>query len=724
MKSIKIALAGSAALLASTAHAHADFVFTPLTYFLFAGPLGALVGPGVIYAGLQVAAYAAVLGAQFALSQRNQPKIDPGQAKSTYQDSESSEINAIGRVRLGGLKAFGNTKGKHIYRLIWHSRGVLDGIEEYHVGGRQVVVDPSGVVSSPPWARTGGSYMYIWSKPGDGTETAWTQLRSAFPDLWTPAHRCRGVFQSLVRFETPDLGTEAGNEKFQQLYQGGAPDIEITARVTHVYDPRDPSQDPDNESTWLWTDNGILCAVHIMRRYPDLRSTDFDWTFIAAEADKADAIVLTLEGMEPRARCWGIWPSESKRNEVMQQVLDSIGAEVTLNDDGLIRIRLTGDAPTAEVDLPALHLDDLNWKAGPDAVERPNVCRIRYYSPERGYDMAEIDLEGIPWARIEDEVDRYGEKFFDVELPFCPSASQAQRIGRRLFLQARADSGTTNTNMVGQTTWGCYYVNIEDEDAEETMLCRIAPPRTNEQAGEVDIPFLIWPQALIDNPWNPPTMEAPPPDPAPEIQFESNVPTPAKPADAAVVQYDSGTWETRLKFSGVSGGGTPETNYRYFPGGTPTPWAAMTDYTFEGSYYGHVAQDTRSPQAEFRVRFSQSGEIGNWSPYLSEEPFAVDNSAPPAPFGITGNRNGSTGEITITAKTDALNAVKLEFWYRILVGGTPDPDWTKLGTKECRPGEIQFDGSGDTGSGPSIDTEYRVRAITTNGTAGPYGVLT
>src|SRR5690606_13025369 len=218
-----------------------------------------------------------------------------------------------------------------------------------------------------------------------------------------------------------------------------------------------------------------------------------------------------------RARCWGVWPSEHPRGEVMQQVLDSIGAEVVLSDEGKIRIRLIDDNPVSEMEFPSRHILELNWKSGPEAVERPNVCRVSYYSPEQGYDMGEINMSGIAWARVQEEIDRYGEKIFDVELPFCPSASQAQRIARRLFLQARADAGSIRTNMAGLAAWGVVYANVVDDDAEETMLTRFASPRIDDEQGQVDIPYIVWPPELIEQPWNPASMEAPPPEPAPEL---------------------------------------------------------------------------------------------------------------------------------------------------------------------------------------------------------------
>lgn len=705
MKWIKLALAGCVSLLAMTAHAQADFIITPIAFSLFAGPLGAVASFGAIYTGVQIAAYAAVIGAQMALGARQQ-KIDPGEMKNTFQEAESSEFNAVGRVKLGGLKAFGNTKANVISRLVWHVKGPAVAIEQYFLGGREVTVEADGAVSSPPWAKSGGSWAYIKSKVGDGTETAWPELMADFPSLWTSAHQCRGIFQSLVRFTVPDFGSEDGNKKFQKLYQGGAPDVEEVARIGRIYDPRDPAQNADVPSTWKWLDNGILCAVHVMRSFPDLKSTDFDWDFLKGEALSADVLVATKTGTEPRARCWGIWPSESKRADTMQQVLDSIGCEVVLSDAGLIRIRLIGDAPVKELTFTDRHLQELNWKSGPEAVERPNVCRIKYYSPERGYDMGEINMTGIAWARVDDEVARYGEKIFDVELPFCPSASQAQRIARRLFLQARADAGGIKTNMAGLAAWGVTYCEIEDSIDEKMMLCRIAPPRIDDEAGMVEIPYIVWPQTLIDSPWNPATMEADAPIVAPDIQYESELPTPVPPSAATVVQYPDTSFETRVKFTAVTGGTVAEAVYRTYTGGNPNLYASMTEYNGTGTdRYAWVVANTTGAKVDFKCRFFNAEDEGSYySPLLTADPMAVDNTAPVAPSASKSSDGTNT---TITAKTTQLHVAKLVI--QRFVGST----WTDVATGLGRPDvALSF-------TGPGATSTYRAIAYTSNGTPSP-----
>lgn len=719
MKFIVKLLAGGASLLAMTAYAQADFIITPIAFALFAGPLGGALSFAAIYTGLQIAAFAAVVGAQLAIGAQRKQKIDPGEMKNTFQETETSEFNAVGRVKLGGLKAFGNTRGGTIYRLIWHVKGPMVAIEEYFLGGYEVTVDADGRVSSPPWVSPSSSYAYVTSKVGDGTETAWSQLIAEFPALWTANHRCRGIFQSLVQFVVPALDTEWGNKKFQKLYQGGAPDLEVVARIGVVFDPRDPSQSPDNSATWTWTDNGILCAVHIMRHYPDLKSSDFDWTFIASEANRADVLVATKNGTEPRARCWGVWPSEAQRGDVMQQVLDSIGAEVVLSDAGLIRIRLIDDAPTSEITFTDDHITELDWKSGPEAVERPNICRIKYYSPERGYDMGEIDMTGIAWARVQSEIDRYGEKIFDVELPFCPSPSQAQRIARRMFLLARSDAGAIRTNMAGLAAWGVTYATLQD--GEDDMLCHISPPRIDDEAGQVDIPYVVWPQALIDQPWNPATMEADPPIEAPHMQQESALPDPDAPTEACQVIYPDNSREVRVKFPGVFDGTVAEATARDYVGGNPNLWQSMTEISLGffglGEWMAYITADWEGSDVDFRSRFFNSDDDGSyWSPAFESRPLTVNNAAPTIPISV-GHTNQTNSPTQTGAILHATAPQSLQVAYMRFLATSGLNTYIDVNIP-CRPGDSKTAQLPYITNGPATVT-YQITAYSSNGTASP-----
>lgn len=724
MKIVKSLLLAGASVLALTGHAFAEPISTALSFLVGAGWWGGTLSISpLLAAGLSIAASVA----SSLLSNRSSSTTNPGEYKNTFQASETSEVNAIGRVRLGGLQIYGNTASYNRYRLIGHCKGELLAIEDYRLGGREVIVESDGTVSSPPYAYPGGSYVQVLSKTGTGTETAWPQLISEFPSLWTADHRVRGIAQSLVRYTSPGIYTE----KFGKMYQSGEPALTITARVTRVYDPRNPSHVRSNPATWTWSENGILCAARVMLSYPDLTVDSFDWDFIADEADRADALVTTLTGTEPRARCWGVWESESARGDTMQSVLDSIGGEVVQSDEGLIRIRLIDDAPTSEITFTANHINDFSWKAGPDAVERPNVCRVQYYSPERNYEMSEITIytrnesgvfSGPEWAYVEDEVDRYGEKYMDIELPFCPSASQAQRIARRMFALARADQGVIRTNMAGVAAWGLTYATIEDFDCEEMMLCQISSPRIDDEAGEVEIPYVVWPSLPA---WVPSTMEAAAPDVVPDIEYESALDKPAAPSAYAVVQYSDSTYETRCRFAGVSGGTVAEAIYRSYSGENPNPWNSLTEYAaiavYDSGYYAYNAVNTVGQHLEFKCRFFNDDDEGSYfSDVLDVPSAAISNTAPAAPTLVV--------EVDVPAfgtsvTSFSMNVVRTLVERRVRIGPAGNwSSWTTVSNQlKARP-SVTTTGSFSQNDGGTVDVfvEVRASAFSTNGTQSSY----
>ena len=414
LKAISVALAAGCAYLASVGTAAADPVSIGsfIISAMMTSGLGAVI-PTVSAALIgNVVLGAAVVGSMLIQSAlMRQPSIQPDKFKSVLRgDNDTSEIRAIGRVRVGGLVAFGNTNGKDRYRLICHTRGLWTATEEHYLGGREITVEEDGSVSSPPYVKPDGSWVYVRSKIGDGAETAWPELLSDFPNLWSADHRVRGIHQSLVKYVSPGMNSQKNSEKHITMYQSGEPPYEKVGRAEPVYDPREEAQSATDPATWEWRENAITNAAHILRSFPSLKATDLDYSHMAGEADKADAVIATKAGTEPRARAWGIWTSESARVDIMDQVLRSIGAEIVQTSDNLYTIRLIDDDPEPEIWIPAKHVLEIEYASGPESVQRPNVCRVKYYCPERNYDFADIDLTGVPWARIQDEIDLVGEQ--------------------------------------------------------------------------------------------------------------------------------------------------------------------------------------------------------------------------------------------------------------------------------------------------------------------------
>ncbi len=699
MKLLKLLMLSATSYAAMTAHAHAE----PVSFAIFSA-LYTIGIPGAIANAISLIAIPAGLAAASLLMRPKIPgAVKPSDAKANFETGESSVMEGIGRVRVGGLTAFGNSDGSTRARLTCRLQGPIDRVEEYYIGGREVTVDSNGDVSSPPWARPGGSWANWQDKNGDGTETAWTQLISLFPSLWTTAHRVRGIAQSLTIWYNPGLK----EEKYFTLYQNGIPVTEQLVRAAKLYDPR--------TGLTAWSDNGILACPHVLRRDPAFTFDMFDWDLIAAEANRADVLVATKTGTEKRARAGGIWAWESSRLDVLKQLLDSIGAEMRITDQGKIWFQLVDDAHSSDIDFTPADEIEVTWKSGPDAVERPNVCRLSYYSSERNYDIAEIDLTGIAWAHVEDEIERYGPKYFDLELPFCPSASQAQRIGRRKFLQARGDTGTLQTGMVGFAAWGLLQGSVELPDLGDVLPVRMEPMRVDDAQGSVEIPFTVWPDLPA---WNPATDEAVAPDPIPDLGFETNLIKPSPPTTAIQITYPGGGRELRIGFTlPVQEYDVAETNYRTYSGGLPQPWQAMTEfpgnvpsqvpggdptYSASGAY---VSGDFLGQMIDARVRVF-NGDDGSYFSDLFAGSVVENNDVPGAPIEISATTEGLDLEFVLTTNNVQVASIQLQ-----RNSGFPEFNWETVDSSNVRPGQAAtLNAMGAA--------EYRARCLTSNGTAG------
>lgn len=579
-----------------------------------------------------IAATAASIGFSL-LTAKGQGSIDPGQAKEEIQSEETSELRGIGTVRVTGALNYGNNDHPNLYRHMLHLKGPIDRILTPYVNDREVVMDSSNRVFSPPWSdfNTDGTisqnYLTLQSKIGDGTETAYPELVSAFPDVWTTDHRARGIFQSLVTVISPGVASS----KYLKLFGASQyPKVSYVVQASLLYNPLlDDTRTGgagthriDDESTWEWSDNGIVGALYVFMQYPEFVETLIDWELQIEQIQAADVLVTTKTGTEKRSRISGVWPSEAKRGDVLKQVMDSVGCEMVATSAGKFYFKLIDDNPTSQVTIPEQDIYELTWQSGPKALERPNKCEVKYYSPERDYEMAEIVMTGIEWATIDDEVDRWGEKILSIELPFCPSASQAQRIARRIFEWSRADAGTVITNMAGMAAWGCNYGTIDIVGDNE--VCKITSPRCNDKDGEVDIAFLSLP-ALSD--WNPSTDEADAPEPYAVQEDDTALDTPSAPISAFSVTYGGGNKELRVTYSGVTGATGYLVAYSTLDSeGYRDRYSPLTRYETNLISYGSV--DLVGQDLDIKMQAFDEDGASNFSDSLSVTSVAENLTAP------------------------------------------------------------------------------------------------
>lgn len=659
-----------------------------------------LASVAIIGGGLAAASALAGGGRQGTIRQSQQ-------ASETVSVGNSARYVCLGRGRLAGEIIFPNASGQDLYRAIAHCQGPIDAVEEVYINGRIVTVDADGTVSSPPYAFSGGSYAKVFHKLGTNSDTAFTQLTSAFPTLWTTDHKGLEVAKTLSIFTSPNSSATYNN-----IFTNGKPVTEVLVRGMKVFDPRDNTQSFADPSTWKWSDNSILCILWYLTANPE-----FGWGFdidrfdlddIAAEADKADALVaLKAGGTEKFSTCNGVYSTDEPRGSTLASLLISTGVMLIpiLDDAGdqKIGIRLIDDQPATTTTIAESNILGIEWKGGPDNIDRPNRAKVSYYSPERRYKTGEVGLDDVSWAEYPTEIALYGEQVREFDLQFCASHRQASRIARRLFAVARAPTGSVTTNLAGLVSFGHKYASIAFPEFDGTILAQIASPALEDGGDSIGdrltFPFTEFPALSV---WVPATDEGDPPPTLPEFT-ESNL---AAPEIASVKWVKTGTTtnDIRIKYNPVSGATSYEATYRTWDGSVAGTRTGMD----ESSTDLWAKTDSNIPEGArylVSVRAADANEVSKFA----EVDFTTEYDET-APTGITFNatENWDGGGLTaftatLTFEVQDINVAQYKIEFRLGDRFGPGPwepivptTWMKPYTKIVRTQGFRGPSTGQT----------------------------
>lgn len=324
----------------------------------------------------------------------------------------------FGRDRAGGViahQAEVEKGGKKWMQLIVLINGApIDALEEIYIADKKLTDYPRE------------SWDYSLS---DGRQTTANAKAVAKMAGWTSEHV--GFGQSYVFIEM---------ENNREVFEDGINDMGFLIRGARVWDPRDTAQNPDDESTWLWSQNAVLCALHYVRFYGahevPFERLPLQWWIAAinvcdegAEFTDADGVVTT----EPRYTTNGSFTFSSKPLEVLGQ-LEACFAGKIFRQMGqwYVRVGAWYGEPTYTINADDVHGNiKIKWHA--DLRERANVVRATFTDPEQNYDRTDAPpVVSAGYQAIDNQI---LEK--SISLPFVRSSTTAQRLATIHLEQTR-----------------------------------------------------------------------------------------------------------------------------------------------------------------------------------------------------------------------------------------------------------------------------------------------
>ena len=426
----------------------------------------------------------------------------------------------------------------------------------------------------------------------------------------------------------------------------------------------------------------------------------------------------------------------------VERIYASIGVEEVRGDNDEITLRLREDSPDAEFEILPDDLFDSDVQDGPEGFERPNICKIWYREPLRGYRMTELPLQrrdhidgshiGPDWARNEAEIAMYGEREFELNLAWCDNAMQACEIGRREFLMARSSAGILLTGYIGRLAWGRRVCDVHFHPRTPGGSVRVRrcyihdQPEINPSTQMIEIPVTIIPDELLNVPFDPEIHGCLPAPAMPEPPYEAELETPNPPTAACWVKYQtggsmSGAYETRCKFNlnTVPGATVAEANMRLYVGSEPDTWQGMDSSVVGASGPGSSSLtrawklgDHRDEKIDFRVRaFNDDDDASDMSDLLEIVSLAVSSETPAIPLVVLEIDEGTPSATVTVTSPSTLSVVKICIAYSSFNSQPSEPNFEFDARPEDRVVHTFGFGAGTT--------YFFVWAETTDGTEGP-----
>ncbi len=277
-----------------------------------------------------------------------------------------------------------------------------------------------------------GSYSnnyasHVKLKYYDGTQTrADSELVSKF-NGWTSNHVGHGI--SYLR-----IGIKHDQDKFPS----GIPNVKMLVRGKPVYDPRDSSQNANDESTWKYSTNWGLCVLDYVKNTSGVGATPQEInldSFIAA-ANLSDEYVEIKPGeFEKRYELNGTFAFDQTPKEIVEGLL-SAGAGQLIYTHGVYSLQGGAYYGPAE-----LTLDDSSLRADMQLnplTDRSDVCnavRGTFVDPNNFWQSVDFPPVENDYYRNKDQ----GEYIdHDIDLENVISIYQAQRLAKIHLERSRA----------------------------------------------------------------------------------------------------------------------------------------------------------------------------------------------------------------------------------------------------------------------------------------------
>lgn len=415
--------------------------------FGVAGGTAAVLG-GV---ALNVALLAGTTALQFALTPKAPKATSPLTSTQQQQDLKQAvkstigpERIALGTVQSSGIIFFEESKNPHYYGGYTLDSHEAEGLESLWVDNQRVFLDSNGDATSVPFFDGATVFLKANFRPGtaDQTRDAIITANAAdFDQTYGTNFRQRGLTTVVIK------ARHAGEDQ-QDVWGTSSflPNVQFRFKGAKVYDPRDPFQDLDDETTWAWSDNAALCTGYYLiypwaSRPRFAEKTSIDWTRLGHAADICDRWRSLSDGTRQRDYTInGIIQSTESPVTVIQGLLAAMNAVPVIYQGKWFPKPFDRKQEPVGTLHDGLIVGDVSLRTERPGHEIINSVRANFISPERAYTPQETPAY-VDSAAL--AADGGIPREASLPLPYTEGNERAQRLARQAIKENRLGRALT-----------------------------------------------------------------------------------------------------------------------------------------------------------------------------------------------------------------------------------------------------------------------------------------
>lgn len=413
--------------------------------FGLAGGAAFVGASAAITVGLNVALLAGTTALQFALTPKAPKAIGSQSSTQSAQDLKQAvkstiapERIALGTVQSSGVVFMEESKNPHYYAGYILACHECEGLESLWVDNQRVYVDSNGDATSTPFFD--GSNVFLSASFRNGTadqqrDPIITANAADFSRTYGTAYRQRGLTCVVIK-------AKHGDGDHQDIWGTSSflPQVQYRFKGAKEYDPRDPYQDLDDETSYRWSDNAALCAAYYLT-YPwasrprFAEKSSMDWTRIAHAADICDRWRSLADGTRERDFTVNkVVQSTENPVTVIQGLLAAMNAVPVIHQGKWFPKPFDAKEEPVGTLHDGLVVGNLSLRTERPGHEVINSVRANFISPERAYTPQETPAYVDSTALAADgNIPREAS----LPLPFTEGNERAQRLARMAIKENR-----------------------------------------------------------------------------------------------------------------------------------------------------------------------------------------------------------------------------------------------------------------------------------------------